>query len=74
NLGVEYGREFAAVFAALAAERPEVVFYPFLLEGVAGDPALNLPDRIHPNARGAAEIARRMAPYVLRLIARIEAA
>jgi acyl-CoA thioesterase-1 len=73
NLGADYGREFAAVFASLAAERPEVVFYPFLLEGVAADPALNLPDRIHPNAAGAAEIARRMAPYVLRLIARIEA-
>jgi acyl-CoA thioesterase-1 len=73
NLGADYGREFAAVFASLAAERPEVVFYPFLLEGVAADPALNLPDRIHPNAAGAAELARRLAPYVLRLIARIEA-
>lgn len=74
NLGADYGREFAAVFTSLAEERPEVVFYPFLLDGVAADPALNLPDRIHPNARGAAEIARRMAPFVLRLIARIEAA
>jgi acyl-CoA thioesterase-1 len=72
NLGAEYGREFAAVFADLAAERPGVLFYPFLLEGVAADPALNLPDRIHPNARGAAELARRMAPHVLRLVARIE--
>lgn len=73
NLGAEYGREFAAVFTSLADERPDVVFYPFLLDGVAADPALNLPDRIHPNARGGAEIARRMAPFVLRLIARIEA-
>jgi acyl-CoA thioesterase-1 len=73
NLGDAYGREFAAVFTGLAAERPEVVFYPFLLEGVAADPALNQPDRIHPTARGAAEIARRMAPFVLRLAMRIEA-
>lgn len=72
NLGPDYGQEFAEVFRSLAAERPEVVFYPFLLDGVAGDPAMNLPDRIHPNARGAAEIARRMVPYVQRLIARIE--
>jgi acyl-CoA thioesterase-1 len=73
NLGAEYGREFAAVFTSLADERPGVVFYPFLLDGVAGDPSLNLPDRIHPNAAGAAEIARRMAPFVTRLVARIEA-
>jgi acyl-CoA thioesterase-1 len=72
NLGPDYGQEFAEVFRSLAAERPEVVFYPFLLDGVAGDPAMNQPDRIHPNARGAAEIARRMLPYVQRLIARIE--
>jgi acyl-CoA thioesterase-1 len=72
NLGAEYGREFAAVFTSLAEARPEVIFYPFLLDGVAADPALNLPDRIHPNAAGAAEIARRMAPFVTRLIARIE--
>jgi acyl-CoA thioesterase-1 len=72
NLGAEYGREFAAVFADLAAERPGVLFYPFLLEGVAADPTLNQPDRIHPNALGAAELARRMAPHVLRLVARIE--
>ena len=37
NLGAEYGREFAAVFSDLARQRPELVFYPFFLEGVAGD-------------------------------------
>jgi acyl-CoA thioesterase-1 len=73
NLGAEYGAEFAAVFTSLADERPDLVFYPFLLDGVAADPALNLPDRIHPNAAGAAEIARRMAPFAARLVARIEA-
>ena len=72
NLGAEYGREFAAVFADLAAERPGLLIYPFLLEGVAADPTLNQPDRIHPNALGVAELARRMAPHVLRLVARIE--
>ena len=47
NLGADYGRDFAAAFTGLARERPEVVFYPFLLDGVAGDEALNQPDR-HP--------------------------
>ncbi|MCO6414686.1 arylesterase [Siccirubricoccus sp. KC 17139] len=71
NLGAEYGREFAAVFAELAASRPQVVFYPFFLEGVAGDPALNQPDGIHPNRRGVAEMVRRILPAVERLLDRV---
>jgi len=71
NLGAEYGRDFAAVFARLAAARPEIVFYPFLLEGVAGNPELNQADRIHPNAAGVAELVRRMLPVVESLLARI---
>jgi acyl-CoA thioesterase-1 len=71
NLGAEYGREFAAIFAELAAARPEVVFYPFFLEGVAGDAALNQPDGIHPNERGLAEILRRFLPAVETLLERV---
>ncbi len=73
NLGAEYGRDFAAAFARLAAARPEVIFYPFLLDGVAGNPALNQPDRIHPNEAGVAELVRRMLPGVEALLARIPA-
>ncbi len=71
NLGAEYGREFAGVFDGLARERPDLVFYPFLLDGVAGDPGLNQPDRIHPTARGAEEIARRMLPFIETLLDRV---
>jgi acyl-CoA thioesterase-1 len=70
NLGREYGEEFAAVFRRLGA-RPGVMFDPFFLEGVAGDPALNQADRIHPNARGAAIVAERMVPLVAELLARV---
>jgi acyl-CoA thioesterase-1 len=70
NLGREYGEEFAAVFRRLGA-RPGVMFDPFFLEGVAGDPALNQPDRIHPNARGAAIVAERMVPLVAELLAKV---
>ncbi len=73
NLGADYGREFAATFARLAEQRPGVVFYPFLLEGVAGEAALNQPDRIHPNDAGVAELVRRMLPSVESLLARIPA-
>jgi len=70
NLGPEYGREFAAVFADLARERPEVALYPFLLDGVAAEPGLNQPDGIHPNARGVEEIVRRILPAVEALLDR----
>jgi acyl-CoA thioesterase I len=73
NLGAEYGREFAASFSDLARERPGVVFYPFLLEGVAGDLSLNQPDGIHPNVAGVEELVRRMLPYVESLLARVAA-
>ena len=74
NLGTEYGREFLATFADLARERPEVAFYPFFLDGVAADPALNQPDGIHPNARGVEEVVRRILPAVETLLARVSAA
>jgi acyl-CoA thioesterase-1 len=71
NLGRDYGQEFAGVFETLARERPEVVFYPFLLDGVAGERALNQPDRIHPTAEGADLIARRMLPFIETLLDRV---
>lgn len=71
NLGAEYGREFAASFSDLARERPGVVFYPFLLDGVAGDLSLNQPDGIHPNPAGVAEMVRRMLPYVDSLLGKV---
>jgi acyl-CoA thioesterase-1 len=71
NLGAEYGREFASSFSDLARERPGVVFYPFLLEGVAGDLSLNQPDGIHPNVAGVEELVRRMLPHVDSLLGKV---
>jgi acyl-CoA thioesterase-1 len=68
NLGTDYGRDFAATFQNLARKHPEVVFYPFLLDGVAGDAALNQPDRIHPNPQGVAVMIGRMMPAVKELL------
>ena len=36
--------------------------YPFFLEGVVFQNGLMQPDGIHPNARGVAEVVRRMLP------------
>jgi acyl-CoA thioesterase I len=46
-----YVRAFGEMFGALA-EKNSAALIPYLLEGVGGDPGLNLPDRIHPNAAG----------------------
>jgi acyl-CoA thioesterase I len=56
NLGVEYVREFEAVYGEVAKEKG-VSLLPFLLEGVASDPELNLEDRMHPNVKGHEIIA-----------------
>jgi len=73
NLGREYGAEFEAVFRELA-EKHGALFYPFFLEGVAGDPALNQADGIHPTSEGVAVIVERIMPRVKELIARSETA
>jgi acyl-CoA thioesterase I len=52
NYGQAYTREFRQAFHELAREH-DVPFMPFFLEGVAGIPALNNPDGIHPNPEGA---------------------
>jgi acyl-CoA thioesterase-1 len=51
NVGADYQREFQLVYPDLAAEF-KTDFLPFLLDGVALKPELNLPDGIHPNAEG----------------------
>ena len=51
NMGPEYTTEFRKIFPELATEN-EVALIPFLLEGVAGIPTLNLEDGIHPNTEG----------------------
>jgi len=72
NFGPDYAREFDEAYRRLAQERSGgVVFYPFLLEGIAAEPALNQPDGIHPNAQGVEEIVRRILPAVERLLDRV---
>jgi acyl-CoA thioesterase-1 len=56
NFGADYAARFRHVYTALA-ERHQVRLIPFLLDGVAGNAALNQADGIHPNARGAEMVA-----------------
>ena len=67
NMGPDYGREFNALFPDLA-ERYGFSLYPFFLDGVAANPALNLDDGMHPNTDGVDVIVERITPHVEDLI------
>jgi acyl-CoA thioesterase-1 len=69
NLGAEYSHAFDGLYAELA-QKYGIALYPFVLDGVALDPALNQGDGLHPNTRGVAVMVDRMAPYVVRLLQR----
>ena len=67
NLGPEYGEAFNAIYPALA-EKHGVALYPFFLEGVATQAALNQDDGIHPNAAGVAVIVEKIMPPLVELL------
>ena len=67
NLGDDYQRQFRGVFDALG-QRHGVIYDPFFLAGVAGDPALNQADRIHPNPEGVKRVVARILPAVEALL------
>ncbi len=67
NLGADYQSRFDAMYPDLAKQH-DVALYPFFLDGVATDPALNQSDGIHPNARGVDIIVERILPAVMTLL------
>ena len=67
NLGPDYTAAFDSVFPDLA-EAHGVPLYPFFLDGVALEAALNQDDGIHPNAKGVAVIVERILPHVAALL------
>ena len=69
NMGHRYTNQFEPIFARLA-KKNNAVLIPFLLEGVAAIPKLNLPDGIHPNEEGHKIIAETVWNYLEPLIQR----
>jgi acyl-CoA thioesterase-1 len=63
GLGADYVARFDAIYPDLAA-RHGAPLYPFFLEGVAGDPKLNLADGVHPTREGVEKIVAGIAPIV----------
>ena len=73
NLGEDYAKAFDPIYPELAAAH-DLVFYPFIAEGIVGDRALNQADGIHPTAAGVDAIVSRMLPKAEELVARVKAA
>ena len=63
NMGKEYTEEFKAIYPAVAKEK-NIELIPFLLEGVAGNPDLNLPDGIHPTPEGHRIVMETLWPFI----------
>ncbi|TXH39188.1 MAG: arylesterase [Rhodospirillaceae bacterium] len=73
NLGADYQRDFDAIYPDLAKAQ-DLPLYPFILDGVAGDPALNQADGIHPNAEGVAIIVKRLLPSLVKVMDTVQPA
>ncbi|MCI4662216.1 MAG: arylesterase [Neomegalonema sp.] len=72
NWGSEYAAAFDAMYPELAAKH-EVPLYPFFLEGVAGERALNQSDGIHPNKAGVGVLVERLGPVLLNWLREVQA-
>ena len=70
NMGGDYGKKFEAMFTELA-KKNQTGLIPFVLQGVGGVRELNLPDGIHPTAKGheivAANVWKVLEPVLRRL-------
>ena len=71
NLGEDFAKRFDAIYPELA-KKHGLVLYPFFLEGIAGDRALNQADGLHPTAEGVTVIVRTILPTVERFIATLQ--
>ncbi|WP_106566876.1 arylesterase [Cecembia rubra] len=67
NMGPEYINEFEQMYPDISKEE-NVPLIPFLLEGVAGNPDLNLPDGIHPTEEGHRIVFTTVWEHLVKLI------
>ena len=70
NLGENYTRAFAQVYSHIA-QQYDLIFMPFFLEGVGGEPEFNQGDGIHPTATGYEIIVENLYPYVIQAIEKL---
>jgi acyl-CoA thioesterase-1 len=61
NLGQDFAAAFNPIYTDLA-KKYDAPLYPFVLDGVALDPSLQLEDRMHPNGKGTEVMADKFLP------------
>ena len=67
NFDASYRRDFDAIYPELAT-RYDLLLYPFFLDGIAGENALNQGDGLHPSGAGVDAIVARILPKVEELV------
>jgi len=71
SMGPEYQSEFDGIYPELS-NKYNLIFMPFLLEGVALEKEMLQADFKHPNAQGIKVIAKNLEPYIVQAIARLK--
>ena len=67
NMGKEYSKDFEALYPKLA-KKNNLPLIPFLLNKVAGNKDLNLPDGIHPNEKGQVIVTQTVLTFLLKAL------
>ncbi len=67
SMGPKFKKQFDAIYPDLSAQY-NLIFMPFLLEGVALEKELLQADFKHPNAKGIRVMADNLNPYILQAI------
>jgi len=70
NMGSVQAAKFDALYPHLA-EKYQLPFYPFFLDGVAANLDLLLPDGMHPNEKGVAVMVERFLPLIEETLAHL---
>jgi acyl-CoA thioesterase I len=69
NMGKSYEEAFNGIFPRLA-KKHALPLIPFILDGVAGVPALQLEDHMHPNPKGVAKMVANALPVILQSVSK----
>ena len=71
SMGPDYQSAFDSIYPELS-KKHNLIYMPFLLEGVALEKELLLADYKHPNAKGIEVIATNLNPYIDEAISRLK--
>jgi len=65
--GIKYKKDFDTIYPKLS-KKHNLLLIPFLLEGVALNPSLNLQDGIHPNQQGTIKISENIKKSIIAIL------